>query len=123
MRGGPVWDEDAGRRRNGSRTRTRTHLIPIALAEGHGWRAALDARAVDEHVDLAAHRIEGLWEDALHVLHVGEVALDDGGLATERADGVERGGVGRIGPDDKADVGTGLCECKCAGCADSWRTR
>ncbi len=40
-----------------------THIVPIPLGERHGRRSSLDASAVDEDVDFAAHGFKSLLEE------------------------------------------------------------
>lgn len=57
--------------------RKNTHIIPIRLTKLNSRRPPLDPRAIDQHVDLAAHDLEGLVEDLFDGGEVGYVAFDD----------------------------------------------
>ena len=83
----------------------------------------LDARAVDEDVNLAAHRIKRLLEEPLDALEVREVAFDHLDAAACSGDGVDGLVVGGAGAADETDVGAGLGEGDRAGGADAWRGR
>ena len=97
----------------------KTHIVPVGLGELHGRGSPLDARAVDEDVDLASHRLERLGEYALHGVKVAQVCVDDFDRAPERGDGLGRLVVGRPGAADEADVGPRLGEGDGAGCTDA----
>ena len=109
-----------GEREYSKERRKETHIVPVRLGELDGRGSPLDAGAVDEDVDLAAHGVERLLEEALDALEVGEVALD--GLDGAAGGGEGGGGlvVGGAGAADEADVRACLCEGDSAGCADTW---
>ena len=41
-----------------------TYIIPITFGEGYSWRPPLNSSTIDEDMDLAAHGIESLLEEA-----------------------------------------------------------
>ena len=97
----------------------KTHIVPVGLGELHGRGSPLDARAVDEDVDLASHHVERLGEYAPHGVKVGQVCVDNFDRAPEGGDGVGRLVVGRAGAAEEADVGPRLGEGDGAGCTDA----
>ena len=119
------WAEKGGGNANIQKIsqRKETHIVPVRLGELDGRGSPLDAGAVDEDVDLAAHGVERLLEEALDALEVGEVALD--GLDGAAGGGDGDGGfvVGGAGAADEADVRACLGEGDSAGCADTWERR
>jgi hypothetical protein len=85
--------------------RNTTHVVPVLLWEVDARRAALDAGAVDEHMDLAAGGRERAVEEGAHAGEVGEVAVDDVGGRAGGTDGVCRCGVGAARALDEDDGG------------------
>lgn len=95
------------------------HLVPVRLGERDGGRAPLDAAAVDEHVHLAAKRVDRAREEAAHGVEVGEVALEHGRAPPERRDRVARRGARAAGALDEADVCARFGEGDRAGLSDA----
>ena len=107
-----------------------THIIPITLTKLDSGSPSLDAGAIDQHMDLAAHGFERFVENTLDRIEVANVAFDNlhragsvggggGGGGGECLEGVDRVEVGRAGTLDEADVGTGFGEGDGACCADT----
>jgi hypothetical protein len=93
-----------------------THVVPVLLWEGDARRSPLDARTIDEDVDVAAHRVERAREEAPDGREVGEVAVDElDGRAErlERAEGVQvlRRAAGGGRALDEADGRARFGEC------------
>lgn len=99
------WGE-AGRRR-------RTCIVPVGFRERYRGMATLDARAIDENVDIATHRVKSTGEKTANLVHVRQIAVQDSCRNTTSGnpiispfvfDTISRRTV------DKTDIGASLCE-------------
>jgi hypothetical protein len=72
-----------------------SNLIPHVFRKLYAFRSLLDSSAVDQHVYLTTHSLQGFREQVLHGLHVSEVTIND--LNADRGafctDGLEGGVV------------------------------
>ena len=71
-------------------------------------------------MNVAAHGVECLLEEAFDSLEVGEVALDDLDVAAGGSDGVRGLVVGGTGAANETDICAGFCERDGAGGTDTW---
>ena len=57
--------------------RKTTHIIPITLTKLDSGSSSLDAGAIDQHMDLAAHGFERFVKNTLDRIEVANVAFDN----------------------------------------------
>jgi hypothetical protein len=91
----------------------RTCVVPVGFGKRYRGVATLDARAIDEDVDIATHRVKSTGEQTANLVHVLQIAVQDSCRNTACGNPIISlcvfDTLGRR-TLDKTDICAGLCE-------------